>query len=115
TCSSSGTSRIPAATSAGGHSRNTSRSAPKLRASIMLLISGSKILPTISGVFVRDCRRVLAPPLAQRNQPLSFLRSRGISYYYLFCDGAAASVGNCAKEVKSESNAGDCIQLDDST
>src|SRR5262249_5449693 len=46
TCSSSGRSRITSATSGGGHSRNTSRSAAKSRASIMLLISGSKILPT---------------------------------------------------------------------
>ena len=47
TCSSSGISRITSATSAGGHSRKTSRSAVKLRASIRLLISGSKILPTM--------------------------------------------------------------------
>jgi hypothetical protein len=78
------------------------------------LISGSKILPTISKSSRVDAGRVLTPRLAQRNRPLSFPRSRGISYYYLFCDGAAAPVGNCAKEIKSESNAGDCIQHDDS-
>src|SRR5713101_7702021 len=64
TCSSSGTSRITSATSAGGHSRNTSRSAPKSRASIMLLISGSKILPTITDP---NRRRVLTPRFARSN------------------------------------------------
>src|SRR2546423_13005063 len=41
-------SRITSATSAGGHSRNISRNAAKLRASIRLLISGTRILPTIA-------------------------------------------------------------------
>src|SRR5205807_4513596 len=36
------------ATSAGGHSRKISRSGVKLRASITLLISGYRILPTIT-------------------------------------------------------------------
>jgi len=39
---------MTSATSAGGHSRNNSRNAPKLRASIMLLISGARRLPTTS-------------------------------------------------------------------
>ena len=47
TRSSSGRSRMISATSAGGISEKSSRSAVKLRASIRLLISGSKILPTM--------------------------------------------------------------------
>src|SRR6266705_2296048 len=82
TCSSSGTSRITSATSAGGHSRNTSRSAPKLRASIRLLISGAKSLPTMDWVFARGCRRVLTPRFGERNRPCQPERSRGICCYY---------------------------------
>src|SRR5437762_11863251 len=97
TCSSSGRSRITSATSAGGHSRNTSRSAPKLRASIMLLISGSKILPTIRGVFTRERRRVLTPRLAERNRPLSFPEVAEWS------ERASDIDGNAARVVASES------------
>src|SRR5205823_770677 len=43
TWSSSSMSRITSATSAGGHSRNISRNAPKLRVSIKPLISGTNI------------------------------------------------------------------------
>src|SRR5947207_13814954 len=39
---------MTSATSAGGQSATHSRNAPKLLASIMLLISGMRILPTIS-------------------------------------------------------------------
>jgi len=48
TCSSSGRSRMISATSAGGISEKSSRSAVKFRSSIMLWISGNRILPTIA-------------------------------------------------------------------
>src|SRR5207253_6852791 len=51
-------------------------------ASIRLLISGAKSLPTMGWMFVRECRRVLTPGFAERNRACQPERRRGICCYY---------------------------------